>query len=88
MYDFFMVPLASHQDLANPVYYTVLHNATQGSALAIQPHALYALTYKLCNNRTGSLRAHAHFIFVTVHMLYDLSFKDFAVLSLTIKSTH
>jgi len=87
MYDFFMVPLASRQGLANPVYYTVLHDATQGSALAIQPHELYALTYKLCfmyYNWTGPVRAPAPCMFAhkLAYLLGDLSDKDSAVLPL------
>ncbi len=48
MYDFFLVPLASRQVIANPVYYTVLFDSSQNTAVAISPAELYTLTYKLC----------------------------------------
>jgi aubergine-like protein len=82
LYDFYIVPLFSRNGLANPVHYAVLHDGSQEDpARSIRPHALYALTYKLCfmyYNWSGPVRAPAPCMFAhkLAYLLGDLQDKD------------
>jgi aubergine-like protein len=78
------VPLNSRQGLANPVYYTVLHDGTQGTPVEVRPHALFTLSYKLCfmyYNWTGPVRCPAPVMFAhkLAYLLGDLSDRDQSV---------
>lgn len=84
MWDFYMVPLFGRQGLANPVYYSVLHDGTAGSDAPLRPCQLYALTYKLCfmyYNWTGPVRAPAPLMFAhkLAYLLGEISDHDLTV---------